>query len=123
MVEFYSHEPSVGTVSNNKDKGNSEKRTFSFKYDADLIYSAFLQQYPAVKIKDLHWFEFRALLNGLTEECLFVKVMRFRSMKITSDMSQQEKSHYNRMKRIFALPDSRSADEKDGDFASMLFCM
>ena len=50
--------------------------------------------------------------------------MSFRSMKITSKMSKDEKKYYREMKKIYALPDERSEEEKETSFArSMMASM
>lgn len=106
-------------------KGNktdfNEKRSYSLHYDSNLIYSAFLQQYPTKRIDELHWFEFKAMLANLTDDCLFVKVTQWRTAKLNSDMSKAEKQFYRRMKRLYALPDNRPQEVKEAEFANALF--
>jgi len=94
------------------------KRIYSFEHDAEYIYSAFLTQY-GIDLQDidyLHWWKFRAMFNSLNDDLLFTKIMSFRAKEITSDMSDSEKSYYRKMKRLYALPDNRSPEEKESDF-------
>ena len=106
-------------------KGSVEtttKRTYDFAYDADLIYAAFLEQYglDLQAVPFLHWWRFRALFAGLSDKTEFMKVVGYRSVTITNDMSKGEKKRYQKLKALYALPDNRTEEEKEGDFARSL---
>ena len=58
-------------------KGNKREEIYSFKYDDDYIYSAFLEKYGIRLNKYMHWWEFNALLKGLSE-CEFTKIKGYR---------------------------------------------
>lgn len=98
------------------------KRVYDFEYDADLIFSAFLEQYgiDLQKIAYLHWWKFRALFVGLSENTEFMKIVGYRSVEITGDMSKAQKAHYKKLKALYALPDNRTEEEKERDFACSL---
>lgn len=92
----------------------AHERIYSFEYDDDYIYSAFVNQY-GIDLQDieyLHWWKFRALFNSLKEDNQFVKIMQYRSMTISPDMPKEQYKFYNRMKRLFALPVSQSESDK-----------
>lgn len=95
---------------------------YSYEHDADLIYAAFLSQYQIdlSTVTDLHWWKFLALFKGLHEDHLISKVMGYRGMEITSDMSKQEKEFYRKQKRLYALPDMRSDKDKEEAFHDSL---
>lgn len=94
------------------------KRIFSFAEDADYIYAAFLAQYGIdLQVEDIHWWKFMALFKSLGEENEICKIMQIRAMPIDSDMSQKQKDHYNKLKRIYALPDNRTNEQKAQDFS------
>ena len=98
------------------------KEIYSFEYDDEYIYSAFLEQYGIdLNIEELHWWKFKALFRGLKEDCLMSKIMGYRAMDISSDMSKAEQKHYRKMKELYALPDLRSQEEKEKEFAESLF--
>ena len=106
----------------NEDNSSLRNPILSYEYDADYIYSAFLSQYN-IDLQDveyMHWWKFKALLQGLSEEHLISKIMGYRAMIIDSDMSQKEKAFYREKKRIFALPDMRTDEEKEADFNNSL---
>lgn len=83
----------------------AEERVYDYEYDDELIFAAFLQQYGIDLVEErLHWWKFRALFSGLTEDTKFIKVLGYRSAKITSKMSGTEKEHLRKMKELYALP-------------------
>lgn len=98
------------------------KPIYDFNYDADLIYAAFLTQYniDLNSIEYMHWWKFRALLKGLSEESKFSKVLFYRTVKITSDMTKEQKKFYREMKRIHGLPDNRTEEDKEAEFHNVL---
>lgn len=109
-----------------KDSDFSEKnKIYSYEHDWSYIYSAFMECYNInLFTVNLHWWEFKALFNGLNDKCRFSKIMSFRSMTITSKMSKEEKKYYREMKKIYALPDERTEEEKEKAFArSMMASM
>lgn len=110
---------------NEESEGNEEEKAesvYSFDYDDEYIYSAFLQQYGInlVTIKYLHWWEFRALFKGLDHNCEFVKIMGYRTAKITSEMSKTEKAFLRKMKSIYALPRSERERQETETLAKAL---
>lgn len=107
-------EANSGAENNN----NKHKKIFSFEEDAGYIYSAFLSQY-GIDLQDtehLHWWKFKTLFESLKDDNKIVKIMGYRSVEITNDMSDSDKKFYRKMKETFALPDMRSTEEKEEDF-------
>ena len=100
-------------------------KIYSYEHDWSYIYSAYMECYNINLFTDhLHWREFKALFKGLNDKCRFSKIMSFRSMEITSKMSKDEKKYYREMKKIYALPDERTEEEKETSFArSMMASM
>ena len=89
-------------------------RAYSFEYDDDYIYSAFLTQFgiDLQDIEDLHWWKFKAMFKSLKEDNEIVKIMGYRSMTINSNMSKEQKDFYSNMKKIYAIPLSKSKKQK-----------
>ena len=96
-----------------------KKQIYSYEFDAEYIYSAFMQQYKIDlnSIKYLHWWKFKALFVNLNENVLFSKIMKYRSTDLSSIKDKELKKFYKKMKRIYALPDMRTDEEKENDFA------
>lgn len=95
---------------------------YSYNFDWAYIYAAFMQCYGIDLFNtNLHWWKFKALFNGLSEDTQFSKILGYRSITITSKMSKEEKKYYQNMKRIYGLPDMRSEEEKEASFARSMF--
>lgn len=103
-----------GNEEEDPQEEQAEPIAYSFEYDADYIYAAFRQQYGINlnTVDHLHWWEFRAMFTGLTQDCEFVKIMGYRVTKITKDMSKTEKAFLRKMKSVHALPVSKKEQEE-----------
>ena len=83
------------------------ERLFSLKYDAEYIYSSFLQAYGIDLIdaqNSLHWKKFNALLNGLPSDTKFAEVLKIRSYKPQKGDSKKYKESMRQLKKEYALP-------------------
>lgn len=100
-----------------KNGESVKKRVFDYDFDAELIYSAFLQQYNIdLCTADLHWWQFRALFDNLTEETQFIKIVQFRSVDLAAIKDKEQRKHYRKMKNLYKLPDNRTQEQKEKDF-------
>jgi hypothetical protein len=60
--------------------GGSSKNIYSYEYDDEFIYSAFVECYGVDLNKtEMHWWKFKALMKGLNSKCEFVKIKGYRS--------------------------------------------
>ncbi len=92
----------------------AKKKVYDFDYDADYIYAAFLQQYGVdLQDEEIHWWKFKAMFKSLRDDTEFVKIMGYRSIQITNNMTKSQKEFYQNMKTLHALPAPRSESEKD----------
>lgn len=122
ILWMYKGGDEIEAVAEAKDDFTPPKPIYNFNYDADLIFSAFMTQYniDLNEIKYMHWWKFKALLKGLSEDVKFSKVLFYRSVKITSDMPKEQKKFYREMKKLYALPDNRTEEEKEAEFHNVL---
>ena len=111
-----------------EDRGNQPEEKvdtspiFSYRYDAPYIYSAFKAQYNIDLIdEDLHWWKFLSLFKGLSEEHELSKILGYRSKKITSEMSKEEKKFYREMKQLYKIPDGRTMEEKEAAIGNLFW--
>ena len=106
-----------------KKSNSKEKQIYSYEFDAEYIYSAFMEQYniDLNSIKYLHWWKFKALFNSLNENVLFSKIMGYRAMDLSKIKDKEMKKHYKKLKDFYNLPDMRSEEEKEDDFAEALW--
>lgn len=104
------------------DDPEEHQRAYSFDYDDEYIYAAFRQQYgiDLAEVKFLHWWKFRAMFKSLDSECQFVKIMGYRTTKITKNMSKTEKEYIRKMKKIHALPVSEKEWKEQNALAEAL---
>lgn len=99
-----------------------ETRAYSYDYDDEYIYAAFLAQYgiDLTKVHYLHWWKFRAMFKSLNADCQFVKIMGYRTTRITKNMSKTEKDYIRKMKKIHALPISEKEWEEQNAITEAL---
>lgn len=114
MLWFYGCGREKGGKKSEAKGKKSHERIYSFDYDDDYIFAAFLSQY-GIDLQDieyLHWWKFRALFNSLTDDNQIVKIMQYRSMDISPDLPKEQAKFYKRMKRLYVLTKSQSETEK-----------
>ncbi len=85
---------------------NPKAADFSFVHDAPLLYAAFLDQYGVdlLHVDFLHWWAFRALLEGLRDDHKFCEVRRCRSVELGGVKDQSLRRYYREMQKRYALP-------------------
>ena len=107
----------------NKEEISPKKQIYSYEFDDKYIYSAFLNQYNInlQQIEYLHWWEFKALFDGLKEDNQIVKIMSYRATDLSKIKDKEEKKRYKKLKELYALPDMRSDEEKEQEFAESLW--
>lgn len=107
-------------LTSRNDKKEESKQIYSYEFDDELIFSAFKDQYGInlQRIPFLHWWEFKAMFNGLKEDNLIVKVMGYRAMDISKIKDKDRKARYKKLKRLYALPDMRTSEQKEADFGN-----
>ena len=108
----------VNVDKNKKEDAENNKQIYSYEFDDEYIYSAFMEQYKIDlnSIKYLHWWKFKALLNCLNENTQFVKIMGYRGMDLSKIKDKEEKARYKKLKKLYALPDMRTIEQKEADF-------
>ena len=102
-------EPEAGTKS-----ARRQDPIYSYDHDDAYIYAAFLDQY-GIDLQDvpyLHWWKFKALFQGLKSDNEIVRIMGYRAMEIPNGASREQKEHYRKMKKLYAIPLPKSEQEK-----------
>ena len=103
-------------VSSSKGNGKSKGVTqiYSFEYDDDYIYSAFLDQYniDLQDIEYLHWWKFKAMFKSLKDDNMIVKIMGYRSMDLSKVKDKEQKAYYKKMQELYKIPVSRDEENK-----------
>lgn len=122
IIWFYSCGRSEERTSQKNKKGRN-KQIYSYVFDNDLIYSAFKNQYNVdlEEIKYLHWWKFKAMFDGLKSDNRIVEIMGYRAMDLSKIKDKDMKKYYKKMQEEYKLPDMRSEEEKENDFAEALW--
>lgn len=116
IIWFYSCAKKESNINDDSPgvAGSIKSQIYSYDYDDEYIYSAFLGQYgiDLQDIENLHWWKFKALFKSLKEDTEIVKIMGYRAMDISGDMPKAQKDFYRKMKKIHAIPLPQSEVEK-----------
>lgn len=116
IIWFYKCGKEEKTSQNNGNK--REKQIYSYVFDADKIYSAFIQQYNTdLQKTNLHWWQFRSMFESLTDETQIVEIMGYRAMDLSKIKDKEERKRYRKLQKLWALPDMRTQEQKESDFA------
>ena len=92
--EFYSGDKSDTTSETNI----SGKPVYSFLYDSELIYSAFMTQYKIdLACTSMHWYKFRALFKGLGPDNKFSEIMYYRSIDLSGIKDAELRGKYRKL--------------------------
>lgn len=101
--------------------GGSSADAFSFEYDADYIYAAFMSAYHIdLTAQTLHWWQFMALLRAIPGDTELSRIIGYRTMEIDPDMPRKQKQHYQEMKELFAIPRSKAERELEKSLTDVL---
>lgn len=110
---FYSCGKSDKPIGSKKRKTNS-KKVFDFEADANYIYSAFMSQYriDLQDIRQLHWWKFKALLEGLKEDNKLSKIIEYRSVDLSKIKDKEQRKFYKEMQKQYSLKKENKEDLK-----------
>lgn len=91
--------------------GSSGDIVFSYEYDSDFVFAAFMQQYHIDLMQcEMHWHKYQALFNAL-KNTMLNDIMGFRSYnpndKTTYEQSKKE------LKEMWKLPQTLSKEDQE----------
>jgi|SRR5690625_512690 len=97
------------------DISEDDKKAFDLAQDAEYIYASFMHTYQIDLFEQqgkLHWKKFKALLNGLSEDSIFSRVVGIRTAELPSGKGmQKERERLRKLKQKFALEEDDDDDE------------
>ena len=110
---FYSCGKLDNPIGNKKVRASS-KKVFDFEVDANYIYSAFMSQYniDLQDIEELHWWKFKALLEGLKEDNKLSKIIEYRSVDLSKIKDKEQRKFYKDMQKQYSLNKESKEDLK-----------
>ena len=105
-------------IKTSQKETSEAKQIYSYEFDDELIYSAFKDQYniDLNSIKYLHWWKFKAMFEGLKQDNKIVEIMGYRAIDLGKIKDKEERARYKKLKKIYALPDMRTQEQKEADF-------
>ena len=115
MLWFYRCGKEIKASQSGNIKNN---QIYSYEFDDAYIYSAYKDQYKIDlnTIRYLHWWKFKAMFEGLKEDNKIVEIMGYRAIDLGKIKDKDEKVRYKKLKKIYALPDMRTPEQKEADF-------
>ena len=118
MLWFYRTGKEI-KASQGKENENA-KQIYSYEFDDELIYDAYKDQYniDLNSVPYLHWWKFKAMFEGLKNDNKIVEIMGYRAIDLGKIKDKDEKTRYKKLKKLYALPDMRTQEQKEADFGS-----
>lgn len=115
IVWFYLKGKELEESKSNNSSNNQQ--IYSFEYDADYIFSAFMETY-GIDLNEIkmHWWKFKAMFDGLSDSTKLVEIMGYRAIDLSKIKDKEEKARYKKLKKLYQLPDMRSVAQKEADF-------
>lgn len=95
-----------------KKPKRQNKRAYCFEADAGRIYAAFRSQYGInlnkTPDKKLHWWEFMAMFESLSEDLLISRIMYYRTADL-SGMGKNQRAFIKKMRNVYAIKHASSS--------------
>ena len=97
-----------------EDKDATEKKAIYYEQDAPYIISAFRREYQVnlLSVPYMHWWEFRMLLDGLSEESQIKKRIYWRTCDV-SKMEKKERMEILKIRRSITIPEEEYVSDED----------
>ena len=95
----------------------TRKQLFSFSKDFPYIYAAFKKDYniDLLRIPYMHWWEFKMLFDGLSEDSEIKKRIMYRGIDIGSIKDPDERKRIVKIQASIALEENQLTDYDIGD--------
>lgn len=109
-----------------KNKNTSNKKTFDFIQDSQMIYAGFYQAYKIDLFEQrnkLHWWKFISLFQGLPKETRIMEIIDIRSRPLPkpTKYNGEKRAELIRLKALYSL--EMTEEERERQFASGLNSM
>lgn len=98
-------------------ESGSFKPLFSYSIDFPYILSGFLRDYhiDLCEIKYMHWWKFRMLFDGLSEDTEIKQRIMYRSVDLNTVKDKEERKKIRNIQRIIQLPEEILSDYEIGE--------
>lgn len=99
VIYFYA----CGNVPKDTETAKKEKPVYSFTVDAETIFADFWRFYNIdLSVEQLHWYVFRSLLEGLSEDSGFKKRIYYRTCDL-KDLPTKEKNRIRNIRKLISI--------------------
>lgn len=104
-----------------EDDGPDLGRLYSFSHDGKFIYSAIRRSHgiDLDTVGYLHWWKFCYLLQDLSEDCYFQRMLSLRARRALGKLTKEEKEEWRRNADILTLPEYRDPEAEAANDAFM----
>jgi hypothetical protein len=99
------------------EQQEEKREVYSFEYDFPFIFSAFLSEY-GINIKTIpymHWWEFKLLFEGLSEDTEIKKRIMYRSINLSTIKDKDERERIKKIQAAIRLPQAKVSDYEIGN--------
>lgn len=105
LVDFYF----TPSATPNNIGNDSSVKLVDFVKDGEYIYASFMQAYGINLVEvDMHWHEFKALFNGLPDDCKIAKIMAYRAYKKSNKSAEKI---YEEQRDMWAFREEKSPED------------
>lgn len=107
----------INGIEQQNDDRPRKKNLYSFTYDYPYILSAFMRDYhiDLETVRYLHWWKFRMLFDGLSDDTEIKQRIMYRGINIASIKSKEEKKRIRRIQATIMLPQDQLTDYDIGN--------
>lgn len=107
----------IAEVETSQTRTRRQKNLFSFSVDYPYILSAFLRDYgiDLIDIKYMHWWKFRMLFDGLSEENEIKKRIMYRGINLSEIRDPEERKRIRKIQKVIELKQEELTDYDIGD--------
>lgn len=97
--------------------GGQKKNLFSYSIDYPYILSGFLKDYgiDLIDIKYMHWWKFRMLFDGLSDDTEIKQRIMYRSVDLSEIKDKEERKRIKKIQKSIQLPSDSLTDYDIGN--------
>ena len=108
-------DPYGNNMPNSNPFGLAPVKYFDYEQDAEAIFASFMSEYHINLLEQrgkMHWREFKALFNGLSENSYMQRIISIRQRDLSEIDDSKAQQQLNEAKNYYMLNDSSVTEEK-----------
>lgn len=108
-------DPYGNNTSSSNPFGLAPVKYFDYEQDAEAIFASFMSEYHINLLEQrgkMHWREFKALFNGLSENSYMQRIISIRQRDLSEIDDSKAQQQLNEAKNYYMLNDSSVTEEK-----------